>query len=339
MSGKPTDLTGLPPELADSSRLLRDGLRCLQLSGAIFLRAHFSAPWAYASPASAEIVQMLQPAGRRVVLFHIITEGRCRLELDRGDQCDLEAGDIAIFPHADPHRLGNPGLERPVPVAELLPPPPWTSFPIINHGGGGDRMTMVCGYLYSDDLPLNPVLGGLPHIIRVRPQGGPLAKWVEASIQYALQAGSIPGGGNDPLLQRLPELLFMECLCEFVRQRPAADNGWLAALVDPVVGRALAHLHRQPQFPWTLKELARRAASSRSVLDERFRALLGRAPMNYLTSWRLQLAGRQLRTTNATLAEIADAIGYGSEASLSRAFKRHVGVSPGQWRQPEAAAG
>lgn len=337
MAGKPTDMSETPPELADTDRLLRDGLRCLQLSGAIFLRAHFSAPWAYASPSGDQIVQMLQPAGRRVVLFHIITEGECRLRLERGEQAELRAGDIAIFPHADAHCLGNPSLERPVPVAQLLPPPPWSSFPVIDYGGGGAPMTMVCGYLYSDDLPLNPVLGSLPNLIRVRSSGGPLSQWVEASIQYALHAASGRGVADDPLLQRLPELLFMECLCEFVRQQPAADSGWLAALVDPVVGRALAHLHRQPQFPWTLKELARRAASSRSVLDERFRGLLGQAPMSYLTSFRLQLAGRQLRTTNDTLAEIADAIGYGSEASLSRAFKRHVGVSPGQWRQPQAA--
>jgi AraC-like DNA-binding protein len=338
MAGKPTDLSEIPPELADTGRLLRDGLRCLQLSGAIFLRADFTAPWAYASPATAEIVRMLQPGGRRVVLFHIITEGQCQVVLERGEQAELQAGDIAIFPHADPHCLGNPDIERPVPIRELLPPPPWTTFPVIHHGGGGARLSMVCGYLYSDDLPLNPVLASLPPLIRVRPSGGPLAQWVEASVQYALHASSGRGGGDDPLLQRLPELLFMECLCEFVRHSPTAESGWLAALVDPVVGRALACLHRQPELPWTLKELARRAASSRSVLDERFRALLGRAPMNYLTSWRLQLAGRQLRTTNATLAEIAEAIGYGSEASLSRAFKRQVGVSPGQWRQPESAA-
>jgi AraC-like DNA-binding protein len=212
-----------------------------------------------------------------------------------------------------------------------MPPQPWTSMPIIHHGGGGTATSMVCGYLYCDDLPFNPVLATLPPFMKIRPTSEPLARWVDASIQYALASGG-PGTDHDPLLQRLPELLFTECLCEFARQR-SEEPGWLAALADPIVGRALACLHREPAFAWTLENLARRAASSRSVLDERFRALLGRAPMSYLTAWRLQLASQQLRTTRAGLAEIAQATGYASEASLSRAFKREVGMSPGQWRQ------
>src|SRR6185369_1812777 len=135
-----------------------------------------------------------------------------------------------------------------------------------------------------------------------------------------------------PLLQRLPELMLTECLCDFASKQPGADRGWLAALADPVVGRVLACMHRQPEHPWALKELAQRAASSRSVLDDRFRQLLGQAPMSYLTAWRLQLASRRLRTSNDTMAEVAGAVGYSSEASFSRAFKRHVGVSPSEWR-------
>jgi AraC-like DNA-binding protein len=285
------------------------------------------------------VAQMLKPGGRRIILFHIFTEGCCRLVTARGNETEIRAGDIVIFPFADKHQLGHPDLASPVPVQELLPPMPWSSFPVIHHGGGGAPAAMVCGYLFSDDVPFNPVLASLPPVIRVRPSDGPLLKWVDASVQYALHAASARGADEDPLLQRLPELLFMECLCEFARQQPAGEGGWLAALVDPVVGRALACLHRHPEHAWTLKELARRAASSRSVLDERFRVLLGRAPMGYLTAWRLQLASRKLRTSNATLAEIADATGYGSEASLSRAFKRQVGVSPGQWRQLGAPAG
>jgi transcriptional regulator GlxA family with amidase domain len=129
-------------------------------------------------------------------------------------------------------------------------------------------------------------------------------------------------------------LLFIESLCEFVRQSPEAVGvGWLAALGDPVVGRALAGMHRKPARGWTLEGLAKSAASSRSVLDERFREDLGVARMSYLTSWRLLLAGRQLRTSGATIAEVAEAVGYGSEASFNRAFKRHVGEAPGEWRR------
>jgi AraC-like DNA-binding protein len=332
------EITKSPSE-PTPEQLLRDGLRCLHLSGAIFLRAHFSAPWAYESPASEEIDFILKPGDRRVILFHIFTEGRCQLSVDRAGDFEMSAGDIVILPFADRHRLGDPDLLRPTPVREMLPPPPWTTMPVIHYGGGGTPFSMVCGYLLSDDALFNPVLACLPPLMRVRPSaGGPLARWVDASVQYALHAAERRPHDDDPLLQRLPELLFMECLCDYARQQPAEQTGWLGALADPVVGRALACMHRQPEYPWTLKELARRAAASRSILDERFRLMLGRAPMSYLIAWRLQLASRQLRASNAPLAKIAEAVGYGSEAAFSRAFKRHTGASPVKWRQSVAQA-
>jgi AraC-like DNA-binding protein len=315
---------------AERERMVRDGLRCLQLSGAIFFRASWSAPWAYESPESTEVVQMLKPGDRRVILFHIFTEGSCQLELSRGGNTDVAAGDVLIFPFADQHKMGDPSVADAIPIGELMPPLPWATMPAITFGGGGRPAAMVCGYLYCDDLPFNPVLASLPPVVRIRSSSGPLARWVAASVEYALHA-SERSADDDPVLKRLPELLFTECLCDYAI-RSEADAGWLAGLADPVVGRALACMHREPKQAWTLEELARRAAASRSVLDERFRRLLGQAPMSYLTSWRLQLASRQLRTTDATLAEIAEAVGYSSEASFSRAFKRHVGRSPGEWR-------
>jgi AraC-like DNA-binding protein len=312
--------------------LVREGLKCLQLSGAIFLRAYLTAPWCYESPEPETLEAVLRPGGRRIILFHVFTEGQCRLRIDHGGEIELVAGDIVILPFANKHHVGDPGIAHPVDLAGMLPPPPWPVLPVIRFGGGGAPTSLVCGYLLSDDAPLNPVLASLPPLIRVRGSQGPLARWVEASVQYALHASGGRDPERDPLLKRLPELLFMECLCEHVRQQPES-RGWLAALADPIVGRALGCMHQRPQYPWTLHELARRAASSRSTLDERFRTLLGRAPMNYLIGWRLQRASRQLRTTNASLIEIAEAVGYGSEASFSRAFKRHTGVSPSEWRQ------
>jgi AraC-like DNA-binding protein len=331
MHEPPPSSEGYSEAAAERGRQVREGLRCLQLSGAIFLRAHLSAPWAYDSPAAEEMGQMLRPGGRRLVIFHIFTQGQCHLELGRGGGADMVAGDIAIFPFADQHRMGHPSLERAVPIRDLMPPQPWSTLPVVRFGGGGPETTMVCGYLYCDDLPFNPVLASLPPFIRVRPSGGPLAQWVKVSVEYALHAAA-RRTDDDPLLQRLPELLFTECLCDFAAREPAGEQGWFAGLADPSVGRALACMHRQPEVPWTLKELSRRAATSRSMLDERFRTLLGRAPMAYLTAFRLQLASRQLRTSHATMAEVADAVGYSSEASFSRAFKRHAGMSPSEWR-------
>jgi AraC-like DNA-binding protein len=281
--------------------------------------------------------QMLRARGDRIITFHVITEGNCRLELVRdgrpvpGGGMNFKTGDVAIMPFADQHLMGDPSVERAIPLHEILPHPADT--PLLRYGGGGPMMSMVCGYLRCDDLPLNPVLASLPPLIRVSTAGGPLGHWVDASITYAMHVVARQRVDSDPLLQRLPELMMIECLCDFAAQeQPGGDKGWLAGLMDPIVGRALGCMHREPEQAWTLKELAKRAATSRSVLDQRFRELLGQAPMGYLTAWRLQLASRKLRTTSETMAEVADAVGYSSEASFSRAFKRHVGMSPSEWR-------
>jgi len=310
---------------------VRDGLRCLQLSGSVFLRAHLSAPWAYVSRSAADLESMLRTRGERIIVFHVITEGSCRIALGNGVVEELVAGDVAILPFADQHVMGDPSLEGAVPLLEILPDPANT--PVLRYGGSGPVMSMVCGYLRSDDLPLNPVLASLPPLIRVPTAGGPLGHWVDASVEYALHTLSLRSPVSDPVLARLPELMITECLCAFAGRGRGADQGWLAGLADPVVGRALACIHREPELGWTLKELARRAAASRSVLAERFQKLIGQAPMSYLTAFRLQLAGRQLRTSAASMAEVAGAVGYASEAAFSRAFKRHVGVSPSEWRK------
>ena len=323
--------TDAAPESRAQEALVREGMRALMLSGSVFLRAHMSAPWSYESPNAEQMGALLAAKGERIIVFHVITEGRCRIELSDGRVgADFEAGDIAILPFCDQHRMGDSSVEHATPFHEVLPDLLGT--PVVRFGGGGTAVSMLCGYLRCDDMPLNPVLASLPPLIRVSTAGGPLGRWIEASIQYALHTLSRQGI-DDPLLQRLPELLFIECLCNFAAKRTASnDRGWLAGLSDPVVGRALGCMHREPEHPWTLKELARRAASSRSVLDARFRELLGRAPMSYLTAYRLQLASRRLRTTQDTMAEVANAVGYASEAAFSRAFKRHVGKSPSEWR-------
>jgi AraC-like DNA-binding protein len=335
MSAQPESLSDLPAR-EDAAQRVRDGLRCLQLSGAIFLLAQFTAPWAYESADEASFHAMVKPRGRRVIVFHIFTEGQAIVGL-RGEQVDVEPGDVVILPNGDQHSFGHPSLRNATRLRRLWPPQPWSAMTVIRHGGGGPRTSMVCGYLLSDDVPLNPVLGSLPALMRVRPRGGPLARWVQASVDYALHAAGRQPSEDDPLLQRLPELLFTECLCEFAATDPDAKQGWLAGLQDPAVGKALAGMHREPQSPWTLDSLAKRAGASRSVLDQRFRKLLGKAPMAYLAAWRVQLAARELRTTSATLAEIAEGIGYGTEASFSKAFKRHAGVSPGEWRAQQVA--
>jgi AraC-like DNA-binding protein len=329
MSHSPEALTETPDRRA--ARLLQDVLGVIHLTGSLILRAEFTAPWAYESPEERELRELLQPGTSRVILFHVIPEGSMWIELAKGARLDLAAGDVVVIPYADQHRAGSPGGGPPVPIDTLMPPMPWSELPVLRHGGGGETTKMVCGYLLCEDLLFNPFLRALPSLFRVRPPDGPTADWLRASVAYALE------GAPPAAAQRLFELIFIEVMRLHAETLSPEQAGWLAALADPLVGRALSFLHAAPAAGWTVDELARRVGTSRSVLDDRFRRRLGRPPMRYLTEWRLQLAADLLRTTELGVAEIAERVGYESETSLSRAFRRHVGEPPARWREQRRA--
>lgn len=332
MTAAPNEVIEKPDSLAGRSDTLSDILSRVRLSGAIFLRGEYTAPWAFDSPECEDLVQLLAPGAKRLILFHIIREGRCWVSA-RGERVEMQAGDIAVLPHAHRHLMGSPGCEMPVPIAEVLPPPPWPAVPTCRYGGGGENTGVICGYLKCDELLFNPLLRLLPPLFRVRPRPGAAMEWVQACVRYALDesAHARPGAAN--VMARLPELLFIEALRLYAESLPPEGTGWLAAMGDPVVGSALSHLHADPAHKWSVTELATRSFTSRSVLDERFRRLLGRSPMRYLTEWRLQLAADLLRTSRMKLAAVAERVGYESEEAFSRAFRRHAGESPARWRE------
>jgi transcriptional regulator GlxA family with amidase domain len=201
----------------------------------------------------------------------------------------------------------------------------------LRHGGDGEATELVCGYFRCDELLFNSFLRSLPPLLKIRP-AGTTAALLEAALSRALEDGA------DTSAVRLPELLLVEALRLYSSQAPAT-TGWLAATNDPVVSRALKLIHDDPLRDWTADDLARAAATSRSVLGDRFRALLGQSPIHYLAEWRMQLAANLLVSTELKLAAIAERAGYGSEAAFSRAFHRHVGMSPAQWRSPASHRG
>lgn len=323
------------PDERDRTDLLSDVLFRIRLSGAIFLRGEYSAPWAFDSPDSHALIELLAPGAQRLILFHVVREGRAWVSA-RGERIDLEAGDIAVLPHADRHLMGSLQPAEPVAIADLLPPLPWQGVPVCRFSGGGEITGVVCGYLKCEELLFNSLLRRLPPVFRVRPPAGPGAELVRACISYALDESRHSRQGGATLMARMPELLLIEAL-RLYSEQTAVGTGWLAAINDAVVSRALALLHAEPVRKWTVEELACRAATSRSVLDERFRNLLGQAPMRYLAEWRMQLAAGMLKHSDMNLAAIAEAVGYGSEEAFGRAFQRHLGTTPAQWRDAPAA--
>lgn len=323
---------------------LSDVLHSVRLSGAVFFDIEGSSPWVAEAPPSRAVAGMFLPDAQHVIEYHVVTRGACWGGIVGEPPLRLTAGDVIVFPQGDAHVLSSaPGL-RAAPdlalYAQLLETAPPLHLRL--GGGGADRGEILCGFLGCDARPFNPLLATLPRVLHAR-VFGPGDDGLAALVEAAVRESRTRRAGGESVLARLSELMFLEVVRRHVESLPAGGRGWLAGLRDEFVGRALALLHRQPARPWTLDELARGVALSRSALAERFTHLVGQPPMQYLARWRMQVAAGLLSTGSAGIAQVAGEVGYASEAAFSRAFKKLVGVPPAAWRDRrrpgQAAAG
>jgi AraC-like DNA-binding protein len=209
----------------------------------------------------------------------------------------------------------------------------------VRYGGDGAACVLVCGWFaYERGVP-NPVLASLPPLFRVPVGRRPAGAWIEQSIRHALQEAAAGQPGSSAVAARVAESLFVETLRGYLDELPPQQGGWFAGLRDPQVGRCVSLMHGQPAHPWSVESLAQEVHLSRSVLAERFSDLLGTPPMQYLKRLRLALAARMLCSERSNLTRVAEAVGYESESSFSRAFKAEYGASPGMWRSNGRAGG
>jgi AraC-like DNA-binding protein len=315
------------------SDTLSEVLRGVRLTGAVFFAVDATAPWVTETPAAPEIAPRIIPGAEHVIDYHIVTSGSCWGGVVGEPALLLQAGDVVVFPQGDAHVMSSAAGMRGTPDVELynrsgkqLP------VAIKRDGGGEGRAEVICGFLGCDARPFNPLLASLPRIIHA-PRQAAGSGVIAQLIQLALSESRERRAGGECVLARLSELLFVEVVRHHLSTLPPEHTGWLAGLRDPNVGRALGKLHDRPAHPWRLEELAEEAGMSRSMLAARFAHFVGVPPMQYLAQWRMQLAASLLSGTAIGLAEVAERIGYGSEAALSRAFKRWVGIAPALWRQ------
>lgn len=311
---------------------LSDVLRVVRLTGAIFFDVHASEPWVAEAPPGRSIVGTIFPGAEHLISYHVVTQGTCWAGLIGQAPLRLSAGDVLVFPQGHAHVLSSaPGM-RDAPDVALYRPPAKGQLPFtISMGPSlGESAHVVCGFLGCDARPFNPLLDALPPVMRVSERaGGSLA----AMVQVALAESRERRIGGECMLGRLSELMFVDVVRRYLETLPADGKGWLAGLREPFVGRALSSLHRAPARDWTIESLAREVGLSRSALAERFTQYVGQPPMQYLMNWRMQLAANHLLSGMDSVAAIADRVGYESEAAFSRAFKKAVGVPPGQWRK------
>jgi AraC-like DNA-binding protein len=318
---------------------LSDVLTAVRLTGAVFLEMELRAQWSYLTAPARKIADVLMPSADHVIPYHLVTEGTCYARLVDGDPVELSAGDLILFPGGDRHVLSTAtedGLRiKPTDItgeslSKLLKR---GEIAALKKGSTGAATRIVCGYLACDKRLAEPMLLSLPRLLRVRmPQGGTEAL-VQNAIRHVVNESKSSRPGSAVVLARLSEVLFAEAIRHYMDEVAPGGTGWLAALRDRYVGRALSLLHEQPAHGWTVEELARQVGLSRSALGQRFSTLIGMPPMQYLTRWRTSLAATQLRERDVSIIRVANDVGYESEAAFNRAFKREYGMPPATWRR------
>ncbi|WP_198943023.1 AraC family transcriptional regulator [Actinophytocola xanthii] len=300
---------------------LGEALHFLHLVGRFYCRSELTAPWGMA----------LHPMPDHL-WFHVVTSGQCLLEVGQ-ETMTLRTGELALVPHGEGHVLRSAaGVPAPR-IDRLHHDYESDRYAILRHGGGGTPATLVCGAVRIEHPAARHLVDLLPRIVHLEPGEGLREDWMHSTLRLlAAEARELRPGG-ETVITRLSDLLVIQAIRTWIDNAPAAGTGWLGALRDPVVGRAITLIHQDPARPWTVAALADELAMSRSAFAARFTELVDEPAMRYVTRWRMYLAREWLREDGATVAALAARLGYQSEAAFSRAFKRVVGISPGAARR------
>jgi AraC-like DNA-binding protein len=296
----------------------------LRMRGTVYFHTHFTPPW------SVEV-----PAYRNVTRFHIAVRGVTWVRV-AGEQVPirLAAGDLIVVPHGALHILSDDPERAPLALDEVLRQSGYDGHGALTYGGeAGDHPSQLfCGHFEFDDGALHPLLASLPASIVIRGDDSLNAGWLDPIMGFVQQ--QVKGGraGAEAIVHRLTEILFIQVVRAFV-DRAGEAAGCLAGVLDENLGRALSAVHVAPEKDWTVEAMAQQAGLSRTVFAARFRRMIGLTPLDYVMRWRMHEARRRLIDTKASLVEIADAVGYRSEAAFARAFKRRFGASPGSFKR------
>ncbi len=305
---------------------LSESLQLLRMSSALYSRCYFTSPWGVELP--------VLPG---MLMFHVVTVGHCWLSVDGAVLRLLQRGDFALVPRGTGHSLlSHPGAAT-VPLFDM--PHEYLSerYEIIRHAGGGAPTEVVCGTMQVENPGAVQLLRLLPPVIGSEVMSPVHKEWMLSTLRLIAEEAVDSKAGRESLLSRLADVVVTHAIGSWIENDPAASTGWLQALRDKHIGRAIALIHDDPSRPWTLALLAEEVAMSRSAFATRFAELVGMPVMHYVTQWRMQVAMSLLQSDGTRVSDLAARLGYQSEAAFSRAFKRFTGISPSRARRAPSA--
>ena len=308
--------------------LFTDLLRGIRLRSSVYFRPEFRSPWGVSIADHGTI-------------FHIVVSGRCWLQLKgAAEPLRLSEGDFVVVTRGDPHIVCDVPESPVIDFFDLARRRAPHKDRMFSAGGDGPVTRFVCGGMQFENGATDPLLAVLPNFLHVKGTREAVRSWLGLTVKHVLAELDSGGPGATEVVTRLADILFIQAVRSYFQENAEiAEFGWLAALRDPHIGRALALLHGHPDEPWTIGSLAHCLAVSRSAFADRFKELVGEPPLRYLTRLRINAAARRLRSSDDKLRAVAAAAGYESAAAFTRAFKRHMKMTPGQYRKPNRVDG
>lgn len=302
---------------------LADALRFLRIDGVFYCQSELHGPWGLDLPPMHECLW-----------FHVVTSGSCVLVDSTGAEHHLRRGELAVLPHGVGHDIADSRTTQTVSVFDIPHEYISENYAIIRHGGDGERVDLICGAVRLGNPAARSLIAALPEVIHLDPTSGLVSlEWLPTLLAMMAAETRTPRPGGEAVVTRLCDILVIQAIRSWIATDPAAQVGWLGALHDPRIGHAIAMIHREPERGWTVATLAAEVAMSRSSFSARFTELVGESAMQYVTTWRMYVAIDLLRDEQLTVQQVAEALGYQSEAAFSRAFKRIAGTSPGAVRR------
>jgi len=292
-------------------------LDLIHLNGVVYFIKDFHAPWG------------LNIEGDNLAQFHVITRGECLFSWANHSPIRLSTGDIVIFPVGTAHWLADSAGSKKHNGQKVIKQINRQE-PVFD--GHGYATTLICGHFAFDRITDHPFLSSLPECIHLTNLDRTHSSSLDAILTLLIKEMTSKSPGSDALVKKMAELLFIQCLKDYMRSKKET-KGFLTALLDPHLSRTMEQMHSSPEKPWTLTSLAKISGISRTGLINKFKRLLGDTPGNYFQKWKLLKSCELLQNPNAPISDIASSLGYSSDAAFNKFFKRNMKITPSKYRR------